>query len=209
MKFIEYGDANAAHVLFQPVEEYDLAGMENEVDAIKRMTGKPFRLIAPVVAEWNKDLSPWNAPAVFGKEDFGCGAQATLNGILKLTEDGTKKYFIGGYSLAGLFALWAAFRTGAFAGAAAASPSVWFPGFAEFMNNNTVRCSSVYLSLGDKEEKTKNAVMATVGGNIRAAYALLRERGVDCALEWNAGGHFKDAELRTAKAFAWLLGREP
>ena len=33
----------------------------------------------------------------------------------------------------------------------------------------------------------------------------LVERGADCTLEWNSGGHFKDADLRTAKAFRWVM----
>ena len=47
--------------------------------------------------------------------------------------------------------------------------------------------------------------MATVGERIREAHNLLRENGVNCILEWNNGNHFKDADLRTAKAFAWVL----
>jgi hypothetical protein len=65
----------------------------------------------------------------------------------------------------------------------------------------------VYLSLGDKEEKTRNPVMARVGTAIREAEEILKEAGVDCILEWNPGNHFKDAEKRTAKGFEWVLGR--
>ena len=46
--------------------------------------------------------------------------------------------------------------------------------------------------------------MAAVGGNIRALHRELAGRGKNCTLEWNNGGHFKDADLRTAKAFRWL-----
>ncbi len=49
--------------------------------------------------------------------------------------------------------------------------------------------------------------MATVGDRMREAYSLLCERGMDCTLEWNEGNHFRDTLLRTAKAFAWVLGR--
>ena len=42
------------------------------------------------------------------------------------------KVILGGYSLAGLFALWAATQTNALYGVAAASPSVWFPGWPEY-----------------------------------------------------------------------------
>ncbi len=201
----EFGDVNANTVLVQPVDEYDLAGIENEVSLITANCGKNFRLITVKVNNWNTDLSPWKAPAVFGKEDFGEGAEKTLAEILKLCSDEGKTYYIGGYSLAGLFALWAAYRTDRFSGVAAASPSVWFPGFADYMKENMIRTGAVYLSLGDKEEKARNPVMATVGERIREAHVLLMERGVNCVLEWNEGNHFKDADVRTAKAFSWLI----
>jgi hypothetical protein len=47
--------------------------------------------------------------------------------------------------------------------------------------------------------------MAAVGDNIRALHNALTQRGKACTLEWNAGGHFKDADLRTARAFAWIM----
>ena len=47
--------------------------------------------------------------------------------------------------------------------------------------------------------------MATVSDRIREMHNLLIEREVTCSLEWNPGNHFKDPDLRTAKAFAWLL----
>ena len=73
------------------------------------------------------------------------------------------------------------------------------------MREHAIRADKVYLSLGDKEEKTRNKVMSAVGDRIREADALLRERGVNCTLVWNAGNHFKDADIRTAKAFAWVI----
>jgi predicted alpha/beta superfamily hydrolase len=90
----------------------------------------------------------------------------------------------------------------------AASPSVWFPGFAEYMKKNEIKTNTVYLSLGNREEKTRNPIMATVGDRIREAYVLLKERGVNCILEWNEGNHFKDADIRTARAFAWALNNK-
>ncbi len=124
---------------------------------------------------------------------------------MKFCEDRSKTYFIGGYSLAGLFALWAAYQTDLFAGAAAASPSLWFPGFADYMKEHALKTSRVYLSLGDKEEKARNPVTAAVGDRVRAAYSLLKEQGAECVLEWNEGNHFKDADLRTARAFSWII----
>ncbi|MBR2843181.1 MAG: esterase [Lachnospiraceae bacterium] len=218
MEVYEYGNPAADRILIQMVDDHDLEFIEREVDAIKREVDAisrgmdatargDFRLIAIQVGDWNKDLSPWKAPAVFGKEDFGDGAGNTLAEVLSYCKDETKTYYIGGYSLAALFALWAAYQTDKFSGVAAASPSIWFPGFVDYMKEHEIQSRSVYLSLGDKEEKTRNAVMATVGEKIREAHSWLESQGVRCTLEWNQGNHFKDADIRTAKAFAWVMKR--
>ena len=205
MQIREFGDPSAEIVLIQMVDDHDLALIENEVKAIKENTSEPFRLIAVKVNDWNTDLSPWQAPAVFGKEDFRGGSVDTLREVLKLCRDESKTYYIGGYSLSGLFALWAAYETDVFKAVAAASPSVWFPGFLEYTKGREILCDRVYLSLGDKEEKTRNQVMARVGDNIREIYVLLKDKGIDCTLEWNEGNHFRDPDLRTAKAFSWVM----
>ena len=205
MEKFEYGDHGASVVFIQPVDYRDLSFLDGEVEAIKKLTDVGFRLVAFKVNDWNGDLSPWNAPPVFGKDCFGGGAAATLDEILDYVRDTSKTYYIGGYSLAGLFALWAAYQTDVFTGVAAASPSVWFPGFTEYMKEREIKCPAVYLSLGDRESKARNPLMATVGERIREARSILTARGVDCTLEWNEGNHFKDADGRTAKAFARLL----
>ena len=200
-----YGDPDAPTVLIQMVDDHDLEGMESEVAEIRKLTAEKFYLIAVKVRNWNTDLSPWKAPAVFSKEEFGAGAADTLDEVLKLCTDRDKRHIIGGYSLAGLFALWTAYQTDVFAAVAAASPSVWFPGFAGYMKERRPQTGSVYLSLGDKEEKTRNPMMAAVGVRIREAHELLKGQGIKTVLEWNPGNHFRDADIRTAKAFAWAM----
>lgn len=208
MNLLQFGDPDASVVLIQSVDDHDLQGIESELAEIRRLTDTHFRLIAYPIGDWNRDLSPWNAQAVFGNENFGDGASATLKEILALTEDQSKTYYLGGYSLAALFALWAAYQTDGFRGVAAASPSMWFPGFTDYMATHTIRCDAVYLSLGDKEAKTRNPVMATVGDKIREAHDILRSSGIDSILEWNEGNHFREPDRRTAKALAWLLNRK-
>ena len=205
MELIEYGNRKARIVLLQPVGEHDEDSVEKELACIKENTSEDFRLIALRVSDWNKDLSPWEAPAVFGKEGFGGCAAETLAAITGICGESEVKYCIGGYSLAGLFALWAAYRSNLFSGVAAASPSMWFPGFTELMREQKVKCRNIYLSLGDREEKTRNPVMAEVGNRIREAQEILKEQNVKCILEWNEGNHFKDADLRTARAFSWVI----
>ena len=205
MKTFDYGERKATNVLLQPVDEHDLSLIEQEVAFIGSNTNENFHVTAFLVDDWNRDLSPWQAPAVFGKEDFGDGARQTLQEILKYCEEDSSKYYIGGYSLAGLFSLWAVCQTDRFCGAAAASPSVWFPGFTDYLRDHRVQSKSVYLSLGNKEERSRNAVMAAVGDRIRETYEILRNQEIPCTLEWNEGNHFRDSELRTAKAFSWVL----
>ena len=208
-----YGEANAEYLLLQMTDEHELQSMDSEVAAITQ--GVPQFLFAAIpVDNWNDELSPWKAPAVWGKQGFGGNAADTLRFLaeqviptlkLQFTLPENIKIILGGYSLAGLFALWASTQTGLFYGIAAASPSVWFLRWMEFEQQHPVQAQRVYLSLGGKEEHTKNPVMASVGNNIRSLHSQLTERGTDCFLEWNAGGHFKDADLRTARAFRWVM----
>lgn len=204
----EYGNPEADTVLIQLTGEHELASLENEVREIEKRTSKEFRFIATKVENWNDDLSPWKAPAVFKTEDFCGGASKTLENIIALCADKNRKYYIGGYSLAGLFALWAACQTDIFSGVAAASPSVWFPGFIDYMKTYKMKSQNVYLSLGDREEKTRNPVMAQIGNCIKEEYRCLLENGINCILEWNKGNHFKEADIRTAKAFAWVMAEK-
>ncbi|MDD5804643.1 MAG: esterase [Clostridia bacterium] len=201
----KFGNRQAQIVLIQPVGDHDLPLLEEEVREIERLTDLEFQLVAVKVENWNRDLAPWEAPAVFGEEGFGNGAAETLEEIKKLCTDKEKIYCIGGYSLAGLFSLWASCQTDLFSGVAAVSPSVWYPGFMEYMRQYKSNGDVVYLSLGDREERTRNPVMAKVGNCIREGYALLKEENIDCILEWNRGGHFSNPELRTAKGFVWVM----
>ena len=209
-----YGTDCAEYLLLQMTDEHELQHMDNEISAIAQGSAHSFLFAAVPVKNWNDELSPWKSPAVWGKESFGGNAAGTLR---FLTERGIPtlkqqfhlpeniKIILGGYSLAGLFALWASTQTALFSGVAAASPSVWFPGWMEFEQQHPIQAQCIYLSLGDREERTKNAVMAAVGDNIRTLHSRLAERSKDCTLEWNSGGHFKDADLRTAKAFQWTM----
>ena len=207
-----YQDAETTHLLIQPIDEHDLEVLDQEVDAIKGLSDKPFSLVAFMIKDWNQELTPWTASPVFGKVPFGNGAEDTLKFItsrlLPEVQEETIHKILGGYSLAGLFALWAGYQSDEFESIVAASPSVWYPKWMEYATNNKPHAKSVYLSLGDKEEKTKNPVMSQVGNAIRRQYELLTEQEVKTILEWNVGNHFVDSEKRTAKGFAWLMNNK-
>ena len=123
-----YGTASAEYLLLQMVDEHHLAGMERETEAIRRQTAHTFLLVAVQVENWNDDLSPWPAPPVWGKQGFAGRAGNTLAWLEQAVPGIRQQYSIkedckvilGGYSLAGLFALWAATQTNALYGVAAA-----------------------------------------------------------------------------------------
>ena len=208
-----YSEPHAEYLLLQMTGEHELQSMDSEVATIAQ-SAHHFLFAAIPVESWNDALSPWKSPAVWGKQGFGGNAADTLRFLTEQVIPSLKQQFdlpenvriiLGGYSLAGLFALWASTQTKLFYGIAAASPSVWFPDWMEFEQQRPIQTQHIYLSLGDKEEHTKNAVMAVVGDNIRTLHSQLIARGADCTFEWNSGGHFKNADLRTARAFRWVM----
>lgn len=208
---ILYQDEAATHLLIQPIDEHGLELLDQEIEAIKKLSDKPFSLVAFMIKDWNQELTPWAAPAVFGKVPFGNGAEKTLEFItsrlLPEVQENISHLILGGYSLAGLFALWSGYQTDKFDGIVAASPSVWFPKWIEYATDNKPLAKSIYLSLGDKEEKAKNPVMAQVGNAIRRQNELLTGQMDNTILEWNPGNHFVDSEKRTAKGFAWVMDK--
>ena len=72
-----YGEAHAEYLLLQMTGEHELQSMDDEVAAIAQSNRK--YLFAAIPAEsWNDALSPWEAPAVWGKQGFGGNAADTL-----------------------------------------------------------------------------------------------------------------------------------
>lgn len=202
-------------ILIQPVDEHDMEVMEQEIRLIDEYTGKSFILASVMVNDWNSDLTPWTAEPVFGKVPFGEGASDTLHCIREeiipdlIRQYGALPVILGGYSLAGFFSLWSGYEVSGFYGIAAASPSVWYPKFHAYIQDRKLRADYVYLSLGDKEAKTRNPIMRTVADEIEYVYERCQNDigSSRTVLELNPGNHFVDSQIRMAKAFAWIMMR--
>lgn len=202
-------------VLIQPVDSHDLGELDKEIAFIEQHYGNNFLFAAFKIQKWNEELTPWEAPPAFGKIPFGNKAPSTLLYIehelipairrLYGLEQSQTRYYLGGYSLAGLFALWASYQSTSFHGIASASPSVWFKNWLDYAAQRSPTLQLAYLSLGDREEHTKTEIMSHVGECIRRQYELYRQSQTHCTLEWNKGNHFQDNGERTAKGFVWLL----
>lgn len=202
-------------LLIEPMDEQDLSFLDRETEVLKAGADRPFALAALIIDAWNEELTPWTAERVFGKEPFGDGAPETLRLIEEELIPEAERMFpslsggeriLGGYSLAALFSLWCAYVSRSFTGIAAASPSVWYPGWMDYVRTHTPLARNLYLSLGDKEYKSRNKMMATVESCIREYAGILSgSEGINATLEWNPGNHFVDADRRTARAFLWTM----
>ncbi|MBR0214508.1 MAG: hypothetical protein IJL95_07260 [Solobacterium sp.] len=160
--------------------------------------------------DWNDMLSPWPAEKIFKKgADFGGHADELVTVleteiVPQVREQlDPERLIIAGYSLAGLFSLYAATKTDVFDACASVSGSLWYPGFDAYLKDHPVHCGKIYLSLGDAEKKTKNPVMSQVEAKTREAADLL-SAGAEVIFEMNPGGHFNEPDKRIIKAIKAL-----
>ena len=190
---------------------------ESVCAAAKKITDVEFSLAAVGGILWETEMSPWKCPPVY-KGGASCTGEADayletltrqiLPEILVQLSMKPSYTALAGYSLAGLFAVYALYRTGVFSRAASASGSFWFPNFLEFALNNkmTVKPDCVYFSLGDKEARARSSMLRVVEDNTRMLNKMCNELGIRSTFELNPGNHFKDAPLRMAKGIAWMIG---
>ncbi len=191
---------------------------ESLLAELNRMDCPDFSLAVISNLEWDHDMAPWDIPPI-SPDDTPCtgGADAYLSlmleEILPRTEEmlnGAGKRGIAGYSLAGLFAVYAMYRTDAFPLAASMSGSLWFPGFKEYAVSHEMkrRPDHLYLSLGDQECRTGNPFLKTVQKNTEELAGYYRGRRIDTEFRLNPGNHYKEPFRRTAMGIHWLLTRE-
>lgn len=189
-----------------------------EADKVMKLchNAAPFTLISIEGIDWNRDMSPWPAEKVYtGGEDFAGGADAYLEVLTKELIPEIEKALcflpvnrgIFGYSMAGLFSIYALYKTDLFQLAASMSGSLWFDGFLKYMQTHDLQSpvKRIYFSLGDKEKKTKNPRMAQVEDATTKAEQYIRSFGIDTIYEVNQGNHFANVPERILKGLKWLV----
>ncbi|UWP59850.1 alpha/beta hydrolase [Ruminococcus gauvreauii] len=167
---------------------------------------------------WDRDMAPWDIPPV-SKFDTPCTGGASeylklLAGeiVPKAEETATGKIIwrgLAGYSLGGLFAVYALYHTGAFSRIASVSGSLWYPGLMDYVRKQEpkVRPNHIYFSLGSKESYTRNPILKTVQENTETLKRLYEKAGIDTVFDLNPGGHYRNAAGRTAAGISWILSR--
>ena len=221
-------------LLIQPSARHEEKndGVRREIDLIAQASPTGFAMVFFDCVEWARALMPWADDAVSRDAEVGRHAADTLRFIEHALLPWLRERFgalpciIGGYSLGGLFVLWAARNTDAFTAVAAASPSLWINGWGEYAATHPIlppkattqhstlniphsesRSSAIHLSLGDREEHCRNQRMKRIGDCVRAEHTLLCQQLSPTAvtLRWHEGGHFGAEAERTAEAFAWCI----
>ena len=180
-------------------------------EAVRAVTREDFTLAAVSGLKWDDDMTPWPIPPIAkGADPCGGKADEWLEELTGAVMPAVRAELAGepvytalaGYSLGGLFAVYALYRTDVFA-----SGSMWYPGFLEYVRTHEPlrRPDFVSLSLGDREANTRNPVMKPVEENTRQLETWFRDMGVATAFELNPGGHFRDADARMGRAIARML----
>jgi predicted alpha/beta superfamily hydrolase len=190
----------------------------DRAEALYNNSDKNFTLAVIDDADWNRDFSPWKAAKVFkDSEDFSGGAAVYLNRLItEIIPEAEAKQGIRplqrgilGYSLAGLFALYAFINTDFFCFAGSVSGSLWFDGWLDYIKEKAPALDGrgrVYLSVGDNESHARNQRMKCVEDNTKLTEELLKKAGCEVMFELNRGGHFTDTEVRVLKCIKWLKG---
>ena len=168
-----------------------------------------INIVAISGMKWNDDLTPWKAPALNPKEeDFKGKAKYFLAGLLgdifvnteqSLGLTHPKRHLVG-ISLAGLFAVWASTVTGKFSSIASISGSFWYDGFVEWLKGQDLLADRYYLSLGNKEVKSKNERLSSGGSHTEATLQVILDKNKEVTFVTDEGNHFDLFRERLEKA---------
>lgn len=153
-------------------------------------------------ANWSDALTPWPAPGLYREEpDFGGHAADTLAELVDEAVPTIEKNAslhparraICGYSLGGLFALFALTHADAFDACACLSGSVWYEGWVDHLRSLDLDLAGrfAYLSVGTKEKRGGRPIMRTVQDNMEACAGILRDRGAQVTYVTGPGNHMQ------------------
>lgn len=177
-----------------------------------------FTLIAISDLDWDHDMAPWDCPPIFkntqpctgGADDYLKLLTETIVPTVENNLAGPPCWRgIAGYSLAGLFAVYAIYQTNLFSRVGSMSGSLWFPGIKEYIFSHEPKCQPdyMYFSLGDKESKTRNPILQSVQSNTEEIQTFYQKKGINTVFQQNSGNHYNHATERTTAGIGWLLSR--
>jgi predicted alpha/beta superfamily hydrolase len=198
--------------------EYQEAGA-GILEASRACGCRPFHLVTISGVHWTEELSPWPTTKLVSPEGSFAGRADMFRELLEQEvvpfvqdrlPDRPSFQCLAGYSLAGLFAMYMMYHTSCFSHFISASGSLWYPGFMSYAAKQALagRPAKVYLSIGDRESRTKHAWLKTTEDNTRQLAAMLQAAGIPSRFVLNPGGHFRQPQQRLAAGIKWSLTDE-
>ena len=177
-----------------------------------------FTLVAVHELDWNHDMTPWESPPVFKNTPPCTGGAGDYLRLLteeiaptveKALSQAPRWRGIAGYSLAGLFAMYALCQTDMFSRAGSISGSLWYLGMKEYLFSHIPSSlpDCIYFSLGERESKTRNPVLQCVRRNTEEIQTFYQNKGIDTVFQLNPGNHYDHATERTAAGIVWMLNQ--
>ena len=207
--------------IFLPDGEYDTVfySVEVNADAAKRtweaLQAPRYAMVVALGMDWFDDLTPWPAPNVYdGLAPFGGKADALLE-YFETELVPQAEAIIGvpahrgffGFSLGGLLAVYAFYKSELFTLIGGVCASIWYDGFTDWMceRHPLPQNGSVYFCVGDREHLTKYERMAVTGECMRRATAVLAAQGYSACFELLPGDHLEYIAQRTQRTLDWLM----
>ena len=108
-----FGAEAPRRLLVQPSARHETASLEEEAQQLAALSDVPFLLVTIELTDWTVELLPWPDGNISRDPEAGKHGQDTLQYILQELlpalqgRYGPLPVILGGYSLGGLFALWA------------------------------------------------------------------------------------------------------
>lgn len=185
---------------------YVIDSPEHPLDVAAAAEGLRSRVASVPIADWGDALTPWPAPALRpGEKDFGGRADETLASLAETFDQASGSYAICGYSLGGLFALYAFVREPRLAACACLSGSVWYEGWVDWLRESAPDCAGryAYFSVG-KKEKRAGLPFRHVEEDLAACVEILRAHGCAVDVALGPGNHMQHVTERLAAGLTAL-----
>ncbi len=205
-------DADAPCIIFIDLPEHPF-------DVRQVATGLHCSVLSCQIPHWDDSLTPWTAPGLYREDpDFKGQAGATLkklvDEIIPLAQTHfcihPSCYAIAGYSLGGLFSLYAFTQCNRFAAVASMSGSVWYDRWIDYLNNASFDVTYngkprfAFLSIGTKEKRAAIERLHTVEDCTHRSAEIFTARGIDTHYAVGPGSHMLYVDERMKAAFTAL-----
>ena len=194
---------------------YVIDSSEHPFDVATAARGIAANVVSVPVRSWGDALTPWPAPGLRpGERDFGGDAAQTLAELVERVIPAVEARFglapvrraVCGYSLGGLFSLYAFAQDARFAACACLSGSLWYEGWVDYLRRAAFDGAGryAYFSLGKKESKAGPAIMRSVQDDTETCAHICRERGCTADFVLGPGSHMQHHTERLAAGLAAL-----